>query len=203
MSDSVDISDFRRGIFSSVGFRVMRGIKRHAESLAQAKCIEHESGSTLTSRRLGSDVRSALLCYADTFRGNTILLVDPLDRQKDIGRWLASNCLRPHVLGTLAHAAQVIEAGVQRVGLVVVDLDSCGGISRVAHELLGFRLKFVEVPVILVSAESLMDDFSTVRLPIGDVTLRGPVSVARLDLALAEAQINNRVWQSRNGAPPQ
>lgn len=140
------------------------------------------------------------MCYADTLYGDTILIVDPRGIQRDMPFLLANNCLKTRTLKTVSKAGQTVDSGEQQVGLVVVDLESCGGIASIVSDLMAFRQAYVDTPVILISADSEVDDFSTERLAIGDVTLRGPVSVSRLDLALAEAQINNQVWQARNPA---
>ena|GEM_PF-1844271 len=130
--------------------------------------------------------------------GGDILVVDPEDRQKDLRGVSSRNGGRVRALGCLADAAQIIETGHQQVGLVVIDIDSCGGIANVIAELMAFRAKFVGTPVMLISADSETDDCSTDRLALCDVTLRGPVSMPRLDAGSAEAQINNWVWQARN-----
>jgi hypothetical protein len=202
--DSAGSVGIRRDLFSSVESGIARGLERLAEGVSGLGSANRIGFETVQPGRLfaGRD-HSAALCYGGTLYGSTVLVVDPRGLQKDVNHWLANSSLRSQTLGTLSRAAQVIEAGVQQVGLVVIDLDSCGGIASIAPDLIAFRLKFVDTPVVLISAESQVDDFSVERLAIGDVTLRAPVSVSRLDLALAEAQINNQVWQSRNTAPLQ
>lgn len=138
------------------------------------------------------------LCYADALFDTTVLLVDPNQLQTRLKHWLTENSVCLEVTQSLAQTSLAIATTNQRIGLVIVDLDSCGGIASVVSDLIAFRLKHPGAPVIIISAESVVDDFSTERLAITDVTLRGPVSMSRLDLALAEAQINNQVWQDRN-----
>lgn len=140
------------------------------------------------------------LGYADALFGTTVLLVDPNQLQTRLKYWLTESSVSLEVTKSLAEASLAITTSDQKIGLVIVDLDSCGGIASVASDLITFRLKHQRTPVIIISAESAVDDFSTERLAVTDVTLRGPVSMSRLDLALAEAQINNQVWQDRNAA---
>lgn len=204
MSDSIAFGKLVGGLFSGA----VSGLKLRFEAAtrfafdgappqtdvidrnAQRKLHEHHDPATD-------------LCYADTLFGDTILIVDPHHHQRDLRKWLTSNALRTGVMADLAQASHFIRSGTYQVGLVVVDLESCGGIANIVSELMAFRTAQYDIPLILISAESTVDDFSTERLAIADVTLRGPVSVSRLDLALAEAQINNQVWQARNATPLQ
>lgn len=137
------------------------------------------------------------LCSSDLYYGSSVLIVDKTQLQGECEQWLASACLDTRRVSSLTGAGQLIDNGQRRVGLVIVDLDRCGGIARIASDLMVFRKVRPDIPVILVSADSVVDDFSTERLAIADVTLRAPVSMSRLDLALAEAQVNNQVWQAR------
>lgn len=137
------------------------------------------------------------LCSSDLYYGSSVLIVDQTQLQGECEQWLASACLDTRRVSSLTSAGQLIDSGQRRVGLVIVDLDRCGGIARIASDLMVFRKVRPDIPVILVSADSVVDDFSTERLAIADVTLRAPVSMSRLDLALAEAQVNNLVWQGR------
>lgn len=136
-------------------------------------------------------------CYTDGFLGTDIVFVDPMGLQKEPLRWLGGACVSTRVSVSLEAAGCLVTMKPGSVGLVLVDLASCGGIAKTASSLLQFRKVHPDIPVILISAESAVDDFSTERLAVADVTLRTPLSVSRLDLALAESQINNQVWQNR------
>lgn len=201
MADSVTMSRRGGNFLQSITARLFAPGENAATFQADGGADTHTAPYLAPANRL-FDVydHSSSLCYADSLYGNTVLVVDPRNRSLDVRHWLASNCLPTCSLGDLAQAGGVIESGIHQVGLVVVDVDSCGGIAKVIGELMAFRKKFVDIPLVLVSAESPADDFSTERLAIADVTLHVPVSVSRLDLALAEAQINNQAWQARN--PP-
>ncbi len=54
-----------------------------------------------------------------------------------------------------------------------------------------------DVQIILLSAEFSEDEFDTSRLAICDVSLRLPISFARVEHALIEAELNNAVWRAR------
>lgn len=84
-------------------------------------------------------------------------------------------------------------------GLILM-IDGFGGPRLVADGLLSLRRKLPRLPVILVSEEVRFHDFSPERLPLCDVTLRGPLSAPALELALAEAPVNNLLWQTRMAA---
>lgn len=199
MANSVTMSRRGGGFLNSIAARIFTPSENVATFQSDGGANQNGAPYLALENRL-FDVydHSSSLCYADSLYGNTVLVVDPRNLSLDVQRWLASNCLHTRSLANLAQAGGVIEAGIHQVGLVVVDLDSCGGIAEVVGSLMTFRDKFVDIPLVFMSSESLSDDFSTERLAIADVTLRVPVSVSRLDLALAEAQINNQVWQSRN-----
>lgn len=199
MADIADVTGHRRGMFSSIAARVFHQFGKGVELQPRvAHDTARGTGSNQTNRLFEVYDNASALCYADTLFGNTVAIVDPRRRQLDIHHWLANNCLQTQTTESLSQVQQIIQAGVQKIGLVLIDLEGCGGISRIIGDLMSFRLKFVDIPIVLISDESEVDDFSTERLAISDVTLRVPVSVSRLDLALAEAQINNQVWQSRN-----
>lgn len=84
-------------------------------------------------------------------------------------------------------------------GLILM-IDGFGGPRLVADGLLSLRRKLPHLPVILVSEEVRFHDFSPERLALCDVTLRAPLSAPALELALAEAPVNNLVWQTRVAA---
>ena len=83
---------------------------------------------------------------------------------------------------------------------LILLIDGFGGPRLVADGLISLRRKLPRLPVILVSEEVAYHDFSPERLPLCDVTLRGPLSAPALELALAEAPVNNLVWQTRRAA---
>ncbi len=70
---------------------------------------------------------------------------------------------------------------------VVVNLDAFADLDSAVDSLLEFRRHHADVSVILVSADVSGDDFGTERRAIGDVTLRAPVTAARLRDALVSA----------------
>jgi len=90
--------------------------------------------------------------------------------------------------------------------MLVIDIDGFGGAQLVVARLMDLRRRVPSLPVIVISAEVQFHDFTTERLAVCDVTLRAPVTAAALDLALAEAAVNNLLWQARQirarHAPP-
>ncbi|MCR9150173.1 MAG: hypothetical protein NXH83_08360 [Rhodobacteraceae bacterium] len=83
---------------------------------------------------------------------------------------------------------------------LLLSIDGFGGPRLVLDGLLHLRRKLPHLPVILVSEEVGFHDFTTERLALCDVTIRGPISAPALELALAEAGANNLVWQARIAA---
>lgn len=82
-------------------------------------------------------------------------------------------------------------------GMLVIDVDGFGGADLVVARLADLRKRHPSLPVIVISAEVRFNDFTTERMAICDVTLRAPVSAPALELALAEAAVNNLLWQAR------
>lgn len=84
-----------------------------------------------------------------------------------------------------------------RIAIVLVDIEGCGGIEALIEDLLVFRVMHPSVILTLASRRILRDDLSTDRLAIADATLRLPLSQLRIEDGLVIARINNHVWQER------
>jgi len=80
---------------------------------------------------------------------------------------------------------------------LAVMVDEVGGPGTVVSRLLQFRLRSPDIPVILLSKGFAVDDFSTVRLVICDVSLRLPLRSHVLGEAIQTAQANNSDWLDR------
>lgn len=87
-----------------------------------------------------------------------------------------------------------------RWSCMMVDLDRFGGIDETCDGLRHLRETVPQLPVILLSRRMRVNDYSTERLPICDVSLRLPLSPAALELALMDAIHNNLIWQGRHRA---
>ncbi len=200
MSNAIAIKKSDGNFFSHLA----KSLKVRASNVARlsfAMDIEEAAIDHVAARKLSDNqIGPGTLSYADAFQGSDVLLIDPREQQIRLKHWLRENAVDLNSVESLRQANLKISTSNQPIGLVIVDLESCGGIASVASDLIAFRLRHQTTPVILISDESAVDDFSTERLAIADVTLRGPVSLSRLDLALAEAPINNQVWQDRNAA---
>lgn len=200
MSNAIAIKKSDGNFFSHLA----KSLKVRASNVARlsfATDLEEAALDHVAARKLSDNqIGPGTLSYADAFQGSDTLLIDPRERQIRLKHWLTENAVDLNSVESLWQANLKISTSNQPIGLVIVDLESCGGIASVASDLIAFRLRHQSTPVILISDESAVDDFSTERLAIADVTLRGPVSLSRLDLALAEAPINNQVWQDRNAA---
>lgn len=81
--------------------------------------------------------------------------------------------------------------------LLILDLDTLGGISRLFDSLRLIRECAPTVPVIILSEEFSSDDFSVSRLAVADVSLRKPLGLKRLEVGVTEAAVNNVTWQGR------
>ena len=109
--------------------------------------------------------------------------------------WLADHGLPFRRIGALHATAPVWSA--PQGALLLVDLDTLGGISEMTEPLMRLRLGRPDISVVLLSEEVETHDFGTERLVLADITLRLPCAFASFEFALAEAPINNAAWQER------
>lgn len=92
-------------------------------------------------------------------------------------------------------------ARLQHSNVLLVDIDSLGGILGSIDQLLCLRTQNRPRITILLSAEFSRDDFDANRLWVCDASLRLPFSFARLEQAFVEADNNNMVWQDQKVRP--
>ncbi|SDF29932.1 hypothetical protein PUH89_11470 [Rhodobacter capsulatus] len=109
--------------------------------------------------------------------------------------WLADHGLPFRRIGALHPTAPVWSA--PQGALLLVDLDTLGGISEMTEPLMRLRLGRPDIAVVLLSEEVETHDFGTERLVLADITLRLPCAFASFEFALVEAPINNAAWQER------
>lgn len=81
--------------------------------------------------------------------------------------------------------------------MLFVDIDSFDGICFAIDDLRLIRNAAPELPIVVLTRDVASDDFSTARLAITDVTLRHPLRVSTLEVAVIEAFRNNLQWQNR------
>ncbi|TKD22644.1 hypothetical protein FBT96_05870 [Rhodobacter capsulatus] len=138
------------------------------------------------ARFYGLDADSISVVYVLSHRGGAGLTC--LD-------WLADHGLPFRRIGALHPTAPVWSA--PQGALLLVDLDTLGGMSEMAEPLMRLRLGRPDIAVVLLSEEVETHDFGTERLVLADITLRLPCAFASFEFALAEAPINNAAWQER------
>lgn len=128
------------------------------------------------------------------------------DMTSPVAAWLLSAGYRVIPAEGFGLALGEVVARRAAFRMLVIDIDGFGGAQLVVARLMDLRRRVPSLPVIVISAEVQFHDFTTERLAICDVTLRAPVTAAALDLALAEAAVNNLLWQARQirarHAPP-
>lgn len=138
------------------------------------------------ARFYGLDADSISVVYVLSHRGGAGLAC--LD-------WLADHGLPFRRIGALHPTAPVWSA--PQGALLLVDLDTLGGISEMTEPLMRLRLGRPDIAVVLLSEEVETHDFGTERLVLADITLRLPCAFASFEFALVEAPINNAAWQER------
>ena len=84
----------------------------------------------------------------------------------------------------------------KNLSMVVVDLD-VGELDEVIEEISQIRELHPAVPLVLASRFFSRDDFSLSRLTVADVSLRMPLRMSALDLAVVIAIENNERWVDR------
>ena len=131
----------------------------------------------------------ALVMYLSRRRGIDLPCLD----------WIAENDMPFRRIATLSPQGPVWSA--PRGVLLLVDLDTLGGVAAIAADLMRLREGRPDIAVVLLSEEVSSHDFGLERLALADVTLRLPCAFASFEFALTEAPINNAVWQERQAAP--
>lgn len=116
----------------------------------------------------------------------------------DLTGWFRASGVPVNICEFINDLEHFIESAVYRPSLIVLDVDSIGGFEEVIDPAFEIRLNFPEVPVILISRDFLVNDFSTARLYIADFCLKHPPSAYEIEDQLEIAFANNRKWQDRS-----
>lgn len=134
----------------------------------------------------GTDRRPVLFAAADSGAASPV------------GDWLRAAGYRVVPVEGFGLAIGELMAHRAAFAMLIVDIDGFGGPALVVDRLVDLRRRHPSLPVIMISGEVRFHDFTAERLGVCDVTLRAPVSAPALELALAEAAVNNLLWQARN-----
>jgi hypothetical protein len=136
--------------------------------------------------------------WLDLLEGGTIALVSQREGIKAAFRSWASRLDREAAFPlTIPSLLRQLARGEPAPAAVVVDLHRCQPLAAAVEQLIAFRLTSPTVPVVLVMDDLRRHDFGTERLAMCDVSLRGPIDMALLELALCEAIANNNAWLER------
>ena len=79
--------------------------------------------------------------------------------------------------------------------ILFIDMSSMSGVRDFVGALIGMRLEYPSLPVVLISNEFIADDFGMTRRSICDVSLRSPFCTPSLEIACRQAFENNLEWQ--------
>ena len=139
----------------------------------------------------------------DSLRRPVLYAAADADMSDPVAGWLAAAGQQVIPAEGFGLAIGEVMARRPAFGMLVIDIDGFGGPDLVVARLMDLRKRHPSLPVIVISSEVRFNDFTTERLAICDVTLRAPISSAALELALAEASVNNLLWQARQFRPPQ
>ena len=79
--------------------------------------------------------------------------------------------------------------------ILFIDMSSMSGVRDFVGALIGMRLEYPSLPVVLISNEFIADDFGMTRRSICDVSLRSPFCTPSFEIACRQAFENNLKWQ--------
>jgi|GEM_PF-3983947 len=138
----------------------------------------------------------------NAFRGQYFVCVGDLYcPSHDIMAW-AKTVGATAVFGrSLMEALDMIQTCQQDIGALFVCADDCDDLASSLDTLVEFRRNFNSPPVVLMSHDFAMHDFSTDRLAVCDASLRLPLSRTSFGLGLSSALGNNEI-QNQNRALP-
>jgi CheY-like chemotaxis protein len=125
------------------------------------------------------------------------LIGDPRHGLAQPGDWLSDQGCEVRWLKPAAETLEQL-ARSRQFNVVMIDLDSLGGIDEIIEPLLALRRRRPGLSVLVVSGTFMVDDVSVERLPLCDCSLRAPVGFLALDFALGEAmEVNTPAWMER------
>ncbi len=102
---------------------------------------------------------------------------------------------------SLMQALDMVQTDQQDIGALFVCVDDCDDLALSLDTLVEFRRNFNSPPVLLMSHDFALNDFSTERLAVCDASLRLPLSRTSFGLGLSSALGNNET-QNLNRALP-
>ena len=108
---------------------------------------------------------------------------------------LEENGAQVTVAASLTRAGDALSGG--KADYLFVDLESFGGAASTFDWLRWVREAYPLTPIVLLAGEIERNEFGTHRILLGDVSLRTPVTVSSVELAMLQAPENNCVWQER------
>lgn len=86
------------------------------------------------------------------------------------------------------------------INYIFIDLDSFDGIAAQFDTIKKLRETHADKSVVLLSSDFAMNEYGTHRLMLADVSLRLPVTMSSLEIALMQAPVNNKTWCHRMAA---
>ena len=85
--------------------------------------------------------------------------------------------------------------GILSYDILFIDMSSMSGVRDFVGALIGMRLEYPSLPVVLISSNFNADDFGMTRRSICDVSLRSPFYTSSIEIACRQAYENNLEWQ--------
>lgn len=133
--------------------------------------------------------------------GRVLLISRRPGRFAHVRRWLLYNHFSWLAESSLDRIVRMLNSGGSIHGLlqdyVFIDIDSDTDVDELFGQLFVIREFSPETRVILVCSSFKCDDFSSEGLNICDVSLRWPISLARLELGLVMSCSNNDIWREK------
>lgn len=129
--------------------------------------------------------------------GPCLFICGNLTCGRRLARHFVSRGDEAHLVTDVDEAFGVLKNRPDAWSLVILDLDSFGGILELSDDLMEFRAEAPEVPVLLLSSGFSQDDLSEERLPMCDASVRSPALSPSIAKGVKAAVENNKSWRLR------
>ncbi|SMH51271.1 hypothetical protein [Maritimibacter sp. HL-12] len=141
--------------------------------------------------------------YPKMFNGPVEITQPTLVASRDLNSvslaldWFRAQGVKSYHLDSFADAVTVVLDAPRAWSYLLVDIDDFGGVEGVIDELMQLRKLAPSLPVILLSSGFAVNDYGTERLYVTDASLRLPLTLGALEVAVEDAPMNNREWRQR------
>ncbi|WP_147335685.1 hypothetical protein [Pseudotabrizicola alkalilacus] len=152
----------------------------------------HPKPSAARTPKIRNSIHSMI--GLESLEARPVLILSRSDAMVQVSEWIVDAGFWVAHSQSIQKELESLRPDMPKWSVILIAIDDFGGITDVIEDLLQLRRAQPGLPVILLSSEVQGDDFSSVRKHVCDATLRLPVSLPRLNLALCESLVNNLEW---------